>query len=532
MVQDSILSLLRSNGVSSMSQSSRIPYPDAPGNARLRWVPHCIIAAGILLRLVLFFQSRDLIGDEANIARNLQERGYAALLRPLDYQQFAPPGFLWAEKLATQLAGFGEMSLRLLPLLCGVAALFAFHRLLRRLLPLRSYWYPLAVLSLGFIYVEYSTVVKPYMSDVLITLLLVDRSLSLQRGSAGRKALWWQAAGGCIALWCSMPALFVLGGIGIVQVVKAMRRRDRALLAGTCVSGLCWLLSFSLYYLLLLRHQIGNEVLQAFHEQYFLFLAPHNAGEWRHNLDRMMAVAGVTAGYTGIAMACTLFFFFAGMVRLLHRDRALLALLLLPVLFMFLAAALHYFTLIERVILFALPLLLCVMGFGLEAVLSLLRPVWLRSVPLLAAGVAVLTWGMFGIFVRPYAFAGVTSGLEYAKHHTPRGRLYLYHAAGDAWIYYTTVHPGHDQWQALLSRTVILKWDDDYTHPTCQGRTHAVPLHRERSPGTECPPRTMDAALAIAAHLRKKRLPGRRMAGERMKDHVSQDGSATPNCLR
>lgn len=437
---------------------SFVPAPDK----RLRRLPLVIIAAGILLRLVLFFQDRNLIIDEANVARNLYERDYLSLLRPLAYQQFAPPGFLWAEKWMTQLFGYGEKALRLLPLLCGTAALFAFHRFLRRLLPLRSYWFPLAVFSVGSIYVEYSTVVKQYTPDVLITLLLVMQSASLLGKNTSRKALAIQALCGALAIWCSMPVAFVLGGIGVAQFAAALRRKDKNLLAGTCLAAVLWLFSFAIYYKVLLQYQIGNDVLQAFHEQYFVFLLPRHAAEWSHDLDRLLALAGVAAGYTGIAMGCSVLFFLAGIVQLWRRRKALLVLLLLPAALMWLAAGLHHFTLIERVVLFALPLLLAVMGFGLECLLGLLHRPWLRWVLLAVSVVAVCTYGMFGIVVKKYTFAELTEGMEYVQKQGLHEKLYLHHAVGDAFIYYTTIHPGREQWKMLQQHTVILKWDDDY----------------------------------------------------------------------
>src|SRR5690606_20568037 len=86
------------------------------------WLVIALIAIGIILRLYVYFQNRNLIIDEANVARNIAERGFAALALPLDYAQYAPPVFLWITKFFTMLFGMGEMALRLYPLLCGIAS--------------------------------------------------------------------------------------------------------------------------------------------------------------------------------------------------------------------------------------------------------------------------------------------------------------------------------------------------------------------------------------------------------------------------
>src|ERR1043165_1516328 len=80
-----------------------------------------IVTAGVLLRLATFFHNRNLIIDEANIVRNLAERDFGGLVLPLTYEQYAPPVFLWIEKLASLLLGYGEKAMRLYPLLCGLA---------------------------------------------------------------------------------------------------------------------------------------------------------------------------------------------------------------------------------------------------------------------------------------------------------------------------------------------------------------------------------------------------------------------------
>lgn len=55
------------------------------------------LAVGVTLRVLLYLSSRSLWLDEACLALNLAGRSYLDLLRPLDYDQVAPPLFLWAE---------------------------------------------------------------------------------------------------------------------------------------------------------------------------------------------------------------------------------------------------------------------------------------------------------------------------------------------------------------------------------------------------------------------------------------------------
>src|SRR5689334_23171439 len=81
---------------------------------------------GALVRLVQYASNRSLWSDEAMLALNIVDRSYLELLKPLDYNQAAPPLFLWLEKLAVQLLGNNEYALRLVPLTAGLIALAAF----------------------------------------------------------------------------------------------------------------------------------------------------------------------------------------------------------------------------------------------------------------------------------------------------------------------------------------------------------------------------------------------------------------------
>ncbi len=132
-----------------------------------------IIFIGITLRLLMFFQNRNLIIDEANIVRNLYERDFTELLQPLKYEQYAPPLFLWIEEILSLIFGYGEKALKLYPMLCGIAALFVFWHLMKRLVYESAIWLPLALMAFSPYVIEFSTTIKQYMPDALIAPLLV-----------------------------------------------------------------------------------------------------------------------------------------------------------------------------------------------------------------------------------------------------------------------------------------------------------------------------------------------------------------------
>src|SRR5688572_5655367 len=106
-----------------------------------------IVVAAVVLRIVVWVQNRNLIIDESNVARNLFDRNYLELLKPLDFNQYAPPTFLWATKTFAELFGFGELSLRAYALLCSFGVLAMFVVVGKRIVSHAALAYPLLLLG-------------------------------------------------------------------------------------------------------------------------------------------------------------------------------------------------------------------------------------------------------------------------------------------------------------------------------------------------------------------------------------------------
>lgn len=89
--------------------------PDRSGAALFWALWSSSVLAGVLLRYVNFHAARSLWLDEAMLALNVAARSFPELLRPLDYNQIAPPLFLWIERLAVLAGGTSEKALRAWP---------------------------------------------------------------------------------------------------------------------------------------------------------------------------------------------------------------------------------------------------------------------------------------------------------------------------------------------------------------------------------------------------------------------------------
>jgi 4-amino-4-deoxy-L-arabinose transferase-like glycosyltransferase len=209
-----------------------LPANDSRPNTWL-WL---FVAVGITLRLVRYAVDMPVWGDEASLALNILNRGYSGLLRPLDYYQVAPIGFLWSERAIYEHLGMSEYAMRLLPMAAGVAALVLFACWSRLLL---SPWAAAAatgILAVGNFCVRYAVELKPYGFDLLAgLLLLLPATLFILRRRTRWLILLIVLTPAALAL--SYPAIFVAGGaaLGLLVISRKMSASQIVLFITFCL---------------------------------------------------------------------------------------------------------------------------------------------------------------------------------------------------------------------------------------------------------------------------------------------------------
>ncbi|MDK1118006.1 MAG: glycosyltransferase family 39 protein [Anaerolineae bacterium] len=143
-----------------------------------------LLFLGIILRLRQYLTGRSLWLDEAMLALNIVNRDFVDLFQPLDYDQGAPIGFLLIEKILNVLFGDHEFVFRLFPLVTGIAALIIFYLLLRHVTSGLSLLVGLTLFAFGPELIYYSSEVKQYIVDVLVTVGLLYLTSRLLEGKA------------------------------------------------------------------------------------------------------------------------------------------------------------------------------------------------------------------------------------------------------------------------------------------------------------------------------------------------------------
>jgi uncharacterized membrane protein len=339
-------------------RSTATPPAPATDLTPILWI---IAGIGAVLRIARWTHWRSLWLDEIYLTDSLSRSLHDLLFKPLDAWQAAPPGYLFLLHLVRAIFGSGERSLRLPALIFGLASLPLFVAVARRML------HPFAALVAAAMFVTlgpliyYSNEVKPYSCDVaasLAILLLVLRWT--ETGSPRRAAV--AAIVGSIAIFFSYPAVFILAGAGI-WLLAIYPSRAAMLIC------LAWAAAFAAEYFLFLRPVTQADTHQHLVQYWlsrggFMPALKRDAVTWI--FSSFAAIAASPAGmWIKFPDAALLGLIVGAVFCIQRRDHRLL--LLAPLPFIFLAAALRQYPFADRLALFFVPLYLLLIALAAQS---------------------------------------------------------------------------------------------------------------------------------------------------------------------
>ncbi len=407
-----------------------------PLRSRIVWV---LLAIGVLLRLRTYLSNRSLWLDEALLAINIMRQSLAGLLGPLAYDQAAPVGFLLVSRLSVILFGESEYSLRLVPLLCGLASLFLFRALAERILSPMASLIALVLFVASDRLTYYASETKQYSTDVTVALLLWLGATTVERDPerfSRRRALLAAVVGG-VSVWFSHPAVFVLAAIGARWLWVRLGRKDWAgLAAGAAVCGV-WLLSFAIFYIVSLRKTAQSKGLAEFWTLAAAPLPPKSYEDLRWYLQALERIASLPLGRE--VGEIVLFAGILGAVALFRQARDGFYWLLLPGVFALLASGLQKYPVANRLWLFMIPALVLVAAAGAAEVWERTRGAFplLAVVFLALLSLQPILYAAYH-FVRPLRVQETRPLLEYWRaQRRPGDVLYVYYGAVPAVSYYS-----------------------------------------------------------------------------------------------
>ena len=405
-----------------------------------------LIGWGVLVRLVQYLNNRSLWGDEVNLALNIIDRSYRELTQVLDNNQAAPLGFLWLEKLATQIGGNNEYALRFLPFIASLVALRIFYGIVRRYSSATATPIAIALLVGGRYTLYFATELKPYSSDLAICLILWWLLVTARHKILNTKEIVGFACGGSLAIWLSYPAIFVLGSLAVWNFLTASRKLRLQIIVNRVGVYVCWLISFALFYYLTIANTLSNEDLSSSWESRY----PDSFGDVIWLFDALGRFFYHPMGFSGVTDGIGILAFIVGCVAW-YRRRTIFLALISPLIATIVAAYLHQYPFRDRLVLFLAPLAMIIVAEGIASMLSGLNRLskvasfnWLSGilgVICLYALIFPVIYRAGNLVIHPELKHEVRPVLEYVVEKIqPKDRVYIYTEANAAFIYYTKLN--------------------------------------------------------------------------------------------
>lgn len=418
--------------------------------ARVTWA---LVILGLGWRTLRYELAFPMWGDEAFVAVTLQERDLADLSRPPEFYQIVPPGFLYAEWLVAQVAGAGEYALRLIPFLAGIATLFLFWRFARGVTTVRTTLVAVAILAASAYPVRHAAEVKPYATDLLISLILTMlgwRVLGRIRSVGGWVAL---TAAAVVGVWWSYPSVFVAGGIAIIAGARAIRERLRRALALWAVYGLTLVVCWGVMYVQFAGPQARAATflteLKTWRDAFPPLAQPWWLPWWLLQVHTGMMLAYPQGGHN-FGSTATALLVVVGAIAMGRRRarRPLLAMLLMPLALAMVAAALRKYPYgtSTRIMLYMAPAFCLLAAEGMMAVLKRLRRPRRGSVVVAGLLTLIPLGGMVRDVIRPYV------GYDNVLQRREARELASHAAPGDRFVVFNGVTPPPEIPDLMITR--------------------------------------------------------------------------------
>ena len=464
------------------------------GSSSIRNLTLGMVVIGVILRLIQYSLNRPFWLDESCLALNIANKSFLEFLGPLDYLQVAPIGFLFIEKALLILIGNNEYVLRLFPLVSGIVSLFLFYHVARRCIREEGAFIAVALFSLSGMLIYYSSELKQYSSDLTITLLLLMFTMYIRSKRLTNLTTGFFAAIGGIAVWFSLPSVFVLAGIGCTLSLFSIARRDWSTNNRLLIIYFIWLSSFVIFYLIyspkislnLYNHRLAWK-------SYFMPFPPMSISDFKWFVKTFFEIF-----YDPLSMylpGLGALAFLLGCVSIFSKDKQLFFILLSPVFVTLFASAFQLYPFNGRLLLFMIPLILLFIGDGVTFLFEntkdysrgIIRVIILGLLfcgPL--AGAVTHAISKTGYNMCPYE--DIRSVMNYVKENRKQGdMLYIYSMSTFSFKYYSERYGfGNDDYiEGVYSPHDRKKYLDDLEKLRGNKRVWLIFSHRYKPVGLD-----------------------------------------------
>ena len=374
-----------------------------------------LMMVGIAWRLTRYFIDFPFWQDEAKRAINLLHRPILDMSPPFLYDQLQPALFAAATQILRLVFSSGEWVFRLIPLLAGSAALILFYRFARQLLEPLAVATAIGLLAISHVTVQYATEFKPYAVDLLMAVVYLMLGWKILQRPERFRYFVGLVVLMPLSIGFSYPSLFLIATVTIVVLPTIMKKTP---LGGKCLFLLANLLALSAFVWILHEtnssqfHKTNAVMVNNWWQRSFPPANPLQFLVWVFQVHLGAMSAYPVKAYNLCAfLMCILALL--GVYRLIREKKAsLLALMLLPYLFTFIAACLRKYPYggESRVAQHLLPGFLLLAGMGLSVTANLgskrfgaARAVWATHL-VFVTFLALAIYGIGHDFAKPYYY--------------------------------------------------------------------------------------------------------------------------------
>jgi hypothetical protein len=331
-----------------------------------------IIVTGIFLRIWQYSSGRSLWFDEAMLATNIVNRSLVGITQPLDYNQGAPVGFLLLEKIIFLITPTSDYSLRFVPLVSGIIAFVIMYYLTKEYFSRWGSFIALGLFGLSSPLVYYSSEVKQYSTDVIVSVILIFFAERCFKDKSKLKNFIILGAVGAVSIFMSHPALFVMFSICLVLTIEAFLKKDIQRYTWLGCLYLFWVAIFAFIYFISLRSLAENQDLSNYWSSAFMPMPPWSNIGWFHNHFSDMLTSTIGPSYFIIAIIGKILFVL-GCLSMFARSWKTALILTMPILVTMVVSSFGKYAFGGRLLLFLAPMVTILIAEGLERFYQILH---------------------------------------------------------------------------------------------------------------------------------------------------------------
>jgi uncharacterized membrane protein len=322
---------------------------------------YCIIIIGIFLRIQQYLLNKSLWIDECFFAYSIFDKGLLSHLIHQKYNQLSPLGFIFVEKFLVTLFGQSEYILRLFPLLCGIASIILFYKLLKVLYKDLVVVMGLSLFCFSSELIYYSAEAKQYSSDVLITIILAILGLKLQEEkglSKSNTVILILIAISSVLL--SLTSVFTLAAITLYFFINYFLLKQKVNVKENVIFSVSWIICFLIYFVCCYKYHLQNTPL-------------YNYWQVGYISEKITLIKILNDSFNYLSLPYfwfSLSFFLVGVTSFIFRKKHMGLFLVAPILFLGICSCLKIYPFSQRLILFISPLIFLSIGEGLDFITS------------------------------------------------------------------------------------------------------------------------------------------------------------------